>query len=102
MAMDGRPIYAQNETFGIASAKALKELGYRIPEDISIVVSGSDFYSQYSEPKLTTITHSLKFVSENAVELLLKKINKKVTYKSIYLAIEPKLMVRESSAVNKL
>lgn len=93
-------IFAQNEIFGMASARALKDLGYKIPENISIVVSGSDFYSRYSEPKLTTISYCLNIVAENAVNLLLKKISKNTSYRSICLTIEPKLEIRESSLVN--
>ena len=51
---------------------ALKHLGYRIPEDYSVVGYDGVVTGQYSLPRLTTIRQDTKRLAEQGVDSLLR------------------------------
>lgn len=53
----------------------LKERGYSIPEDISIVGFDDDIYSEICTPKLTTVAVNREEMIDKAIEILVGKIN---------------------------
>lgn len=73
----------------------LKELGYRIPEDISIVGFDNNTFAGYSTPKLTTIEVNVDTMTETACGLLIRMIRGE---KDIHgrKVISGKLIVRDS------
>jgi DNA-binding LacI/PurR family transcriptional regulator len=76
--------------------RALKELGYRVPEDIS--VSGYDdiqFASLFS-PAITTIKQDKKRIAETAAMTLLDIIEKKEVSKGVN-SVPVQLIVRHST-----
>jgi DNA-binding LacI/PurR family transcriptional regulator len=76
--------------------KALTELGFRVPEDIS--VSGYDdiqFASLFS-PALTTIKQDKKRIAETAAIKLLDIIEKKEVSKGV-TTVPVQLMIRQST-----
>ncbi len=54
----------------------LKNLGYRIPDDISVTGFDNSVYSTISDPNITTIEVNTAYMSKLAVEGLLQKIEK--------------------------
>lgn len=58
----------------LLSMRALKEHGYRIPEDVSIVGFDDMPMSYVTSPKLTTIHVPKELLGGSAVSLLLKQI----------------------------
>lgn len=54
--------------------KQLASLGYKIPEDISVTGFDNSIYSSVSEPKITTVEVNTEKMSEQAVNVLIKKI----------------------------
>ncbi len=52
----------------------LKKLGYRIPEDISIVGFDNYIYATLSDPPITTVEVNVEAMSEAAVDSILKRI----------------------------
>ena len=52
----------------------LKSIGYRVPEDISIVGYDNHIYSTISNPRITTMDINSYRMSSEAVEILVKKI----------------------------
>ncbi len=52
----------------------LKEMGYRIPEDISVIGFDDYIYATFSDPKLTTYRVGLEMMSETTVDAIVKKI----------------------------
>lgn len=53
----------------------LKEEGYRIPEDISVVGFDDFIFSRLCDPMLTTFKIDLELMSEEAVSAIIKKIH---------------------------
>ena len=53
----------------------LKEQGYRVPQDISVVGFDNSVYSTISEPNITTFEVNTDEMSKLAVDVILKKID---------------------------
>lgn len=83
-----------NIAFGIY--RALREIGAKIPEDISISGFGDYEMDLVVSPNLTTVHFSYKEAGYKAAEILLSLIDGKKSPKKIMLDCE--LIVRESTA----
>lgn len=53
----------------------LKKLGYKIPDDFSVVGFNNDLYSSISEPAITTVEIDIDKMSKRAAEIIVDKIN---------------------------
>ncbi|MBP3633853.1 MAG: LacI family DNA-binding transcriptional regulator [Oscillospiraceae bacterium] len=81
------------DIFAIGAMHCAKDLGLKLPEELSIVGIDDILLSRYTEPKLTTVGIDKVHIGELAMDLLLKKIKGKKP-KSVSLPME--LVVRES------
>ncbi len=93
-------IFAANDLLAVGVMKAARELGYRIPTDISIVGYDDIFISSLPGIELTTVFQEKRKLGELAVNMLLDDIqgkeNGKKSTKKIVLS--PKLIVRKTTA----
>lgn len=81
----------------IGAIRAAKEMGVRIPEDISIVSFGDVPFACMLNPPLTTIRQPFQQIGYEAVEMLLKKIHgERLARRHRILPTE--LIIRESTA----
>ena len=90
-------LFAYNDMSAIGAIRAIQEQGLRVPHDISVMgfddIPGAAFHS----PSLTTVRQPLNRMGEVAAQSLLERIEGKKDYPS-EIAIEPELVVRESTA----
>lgn len=89
-------IIAFSDDIAMGLIKALTELGFRVPEDVS--VSGYDdiqFASLFS-PSLTTIKQDKKRIAETAAVKLLEIVEKKEVSKGV-TSVPVQLMIRHST-----
>ncbi|MFZ0734219.1 MAG: LacI family DNA-binding transcriptional regulator [Candidatus Sulfotelmatobacter sp.] len=90
-------LFAYNDISAIGAIRAIQEQGLRVPQDISVVgfddIPGASFHT----PGLTTVRQPLNRMGEVAAQSLLERIENKKEYTS-EIAIEPELIVRESTA----
>lgn len=90
-------LFAYNDISAIGAIKALQEQGLRVPQDVSVMgfddIPGAAFHT----PSLTTVRQPLSRMGEVAAQSLLERIEDKREYPS-EIAIEPELVVRESTA----
>ncbi len=90
-------LFAYNDISAIGAIRAIQEQGLRVPEDISVMgfddIPGANFYS----PSLTTVRQPLSRMGEVAAQALLDRIEGNKEYLP-EIAIEPELVVRESTA----
>ena len=77
----------------------LKAMGYRIPEDISVVGYDNHIYSTISNPRITTIDVNSYRMSQEAVEIIIKKI-RDINYKCGRVLVTGKLIERDSVKKN--
>ena len=65
---------ASNDILAMGAMNAIKEYGYHIPDDISIIGFDDLPVSRHMTPPLTTVAIEADAISYNAVKLLLEKI----------------------------
>lgn len=91
-------LFAFNDISAIGAIRALREAGRRVPEDISVVGFDDIQSAAYQNPGLTTVRQPLREMGVIAAETLLRRIaNPKAPYPAS-IAIEPELIVRESTS----
>jgi LacI family transcriptional regulator len=90
-------LFAYNDISAIGAIRAFQEQGLRVPQDISVMgfddIPGAAFHT----PSLTTVRQPLNRMGEVAAQSLLERIEGKQEYPE-EIAIEPELVVRESTA----
>ncbi|GGF92374.1 LacI family DNA-binding transcriptional regulator [Paenibacillus aceti] len=89
-------VFVANDTIAVGLYKACSELGYHIPEDISIIGFNDISAAQFMVPPLTTIRLNTEFMGEVAVSLLQDRL---ISVRDICLQITvpTKLIIRESA-----
>ncbi|MBN6205811.1 LacI family DNA-binding transcriptional regulator [Ralstonia pickettii] len=78
--------------FGVM--KAIKEAGLSIPADISVTGFDDLVFSNYSNPKLTTVYQDFEEIGRESAILLQKLMEKNVENRHVF--VDHKLMTRES------
>ena len=85
-----------NDVLAIGAMQAIKDKGYKIPEDFSVVGFDNIEISNYTEPPLTSITTNKEEVAKVAFNLLINKISKKsVRKKNVFIRTE--VVMRKST-----
>jgi LacI family transcriptional regulator len=95
-----RAIFAASDLIAIGAAKAIREHGLRMPEDIAIIGCDDIQASQFTTPSLTTIRQNKDRIGKLAALMLFDLINKQMQTGSI--TVEPELIVRESCGGSRL
>lgn len=67
-------ILAANDLMAIGALKAVRELGYAVPEDIEIIGFDNIEFAQYSDPALSSVQQPTFEMGCKAVDLLIKII----------------------------
>jgi LacI family transcriptional regulator len=89
-------IFASNDTMAVGAMKAIKEMGIKIPDDISIVGYDDINIASYLSPTLTTVGISILKIASIATLRLINFIEKGIN-SSEYNTVPTELIVRESS-----
>jgi DNA-binding LacI/PurR family transcriptional regulator len=90
-------LFAYNDISAIGAMRALQEQGLRVPQDVSVVGFDDIPSAAFNTPTLTTVRQPLARMGQVAAQTLLERIAGKNDYPS-EIAIEPELVVRESTA----
>lgn len=92
-------IFADNDILAMYLIKALKEKGYRLPEDISVVGFDNMAMAEILEPALTTVHPDKNRMGEMAVKLLYERTKETKNIKtSIKIEVGTQLICRRSVA----
>lgn len=84
-----------NDTIAIGAIKALKEYGFNVPEDISVIGFDDLPFCTMMDSPLTTMSVNKKSLGERAVRLLIENIDKG-NEDTVKLLLRPKLVERAS------
>jgi DNA-binding LacI/PurR family transcriptional regulator len=90
-------LFAYNDLSAIGAIRALQEQGLRVPQDVSIMGFDDIPGAAFNTPTLTTVRQPLARMGQIAAQTLLERIAGKDDYPS-EIAVEPELVVRESTA----
>lgn len=96
-------LFAFNDISAIGAIRALREMGKRVPEDVSVVGFDDIQSAAYQNPGLTTIRQPLREMGIQAASTVLQRINAgaKAGYPKT-IVVEPELIVRETAAPRKV
>ena len=87
-------IFAMNNLIGFGVLKAVKELGLKIPQAVSLIIFDNQPYLSLLSPSISTVKQNSEKIGEIAVKALLKEINKE--FDSTSMRIPTELILRES------
>ena len=86
-------IFYSSDIMAIGGMKYLVRNGYKIPEDISILGFDNINICSFIEPELTTVAQPISKIGEEAINLLLRLINKEIIENEI-IKLNPYLIER--------
>lgn len=89
-------VFAASDFKAMGAMKAARELGLRVPEDVSIIGYDGMSLGQWTEPRLTTVDQCTHLFGKRAAEMILQYEPDGVRE----VVISPQLVVRESTGVN--
>ena len=90
-------LFAFNDVSAIGAVRAFRDAGLSVPEDISVVGFDDIEAASYLIPRLTTVRQPLRKMGEIATEQLLQQISKGNPTQPLSIAVQPELVVREST-----
>ncbi|SDH34353.1 transcriptional regulator, LacI family [Fervidobacterium changbaicum] len=89
-------VFCFNDISAIGAIQALREKGYLVPKDVSVVGYDDIAFAHFIQPRLTTVRIDKQREGEQAFELLYEMIKRKeIVNKQIVLDVE--LVVRETT-----
>jgi LacI family transcriptional regulator len=90
-------LFAYNDISAIGAIRAFQEAGLAVPTDVSVVGFDDIQGAAYNTPSLTTVRQPLIRMGTIAAQTLLERIDGREDYPD-EIAIQPELVVRESTA----
>lgn len=90
-------LFAYNDLSAIGAIRALREAGLRVPGDVSVVGFDDIDAAAFHNPALTTVRQPLRTMGEVAARTLLERLEGREDCPQ-EIAIQPELVVRESTA----
>lgn len=93
-------IFAVNDLTAAEAMKIVKQGGYRVPEDIAIVGFTSGMLSDITDPSLTSVEQHGYTIGEEAVKLLIGRIERKTEMLFQTKIIKTDLVIKDSTRRN--
>jgi LacI family transcriptional regulator len=91
-------IFGYTDDVALGVLRACKDLGLKVPKNISVIGYNDLPISSFSIPRLTTIHYPINKVAKATVDLILSMIADNSNAKLMNISIPPRLVVRESTA----
>ncbi len=100
LALPQRPsaLFAINDMYALGAYAGARDLGLRVPEDVSIVGFDDILLAEIAEPPLTTIRQPIDELMRVAVERLVARIEGTRATAPEHFTLAAELVVRESTA----
>ena len=89
-------VFVAGDAMALGALRALARLGVRVPRDLSLVAFGNPDFVRYATPAITTIDLPVAAAGEVAVELALRRMERREE-KEVRM-LETSLLVRETTA----
>ncbi|MNI28070.1 HTH-type transcriptional regulator DegA [compost metagenome] len=89
-------VFASDDLIAFGVMDALKNEGYQIPRDVSIVGFDDHLFSTEFSPKLTTVRQPADQMGKQGVDILLQWIDG-LSNPHVTVQLEPELIIREST-----
>ncbi len=89
-------LFASNDIIAYGCIKALKERGYNVPEDISIIGFDNLPLCAVMDPLLTTMNVSKRQIGKMAMRMIINRINNDFSAPAVKISISGDLIQRSS------
>lgn len=89
-------VICANDLMALGAMNALKELSYRIPEDVQIIGYDNMFFSQYLTPALSTIQHPIIEMGRIAADFMLQAVEEKADVYP-FVKLRTRLLLRQTT-----
>ena len=89
-------IFAMSDSLAIGACRALKDAGYKIPEDVSVAGYDGIEWGDYYVPRLTTLKQPVEAMAVQTIQLLFNIIAGKS--KHMHIDFEGEIQIKESTA----
>src|SRR5215469_15658908 len=93
---DFTALFAYNDLSAIGALRALRDSGFRVPEDVSVVGFDDINSAAFQIPSLTTVRQPLDKMGAIAGEILIQRIQGAAD--PVEVMVDPELVIRESTA----
>jgi DNA-binding LacI/PurR family transcriptional regulator len=91
-------IFTVNDMTAVGTLNTIKAMGFKVPEDISIIGFTDGLVSSVTDPLLTTVCQHGFEIGKKATEILIKRINEECdTFKPVTEIVKTDLVVRNST-----
>lgn len=91
-------IFTTNDNTAVGTLNAVKAMGFKVPEDISIIGFTDGLVSTVTDPLLSTVSQHGFEIGKKATEILIKRINDEcVSSKPITEIVKTELVIRNST-----
>ena len=102
LSSENRPdaIFATADVFAVAAINAAKKLGFRVPEDISVIGFDNVEAALMCDPQLTTVEQPAEEIGYQSCEILIENLQGSDTQPK-HIKLETELIVRQSTKFNK-
>jgi LacI family transcriptional regulator len=91
-------VFCFNDPIALGALRAIHAAGLRVPEDIAVVGAGNLNYSDFLRVPLTSVDQDCVGMGQKAARLALSLIEAKSAVRPKTVLLEPRLVVRESTA----
>ena len=91
-------VFTVNDMYAIGACSGARELGFRIPEDLSVVGFDDIMIAKVMEPPLTTVRQPVEQMAEMIVARLIGILEATEELEDPHVVLRPELIVRSSSA----
>ncbi|MEW6623596.1 MAG: LacI family DNA-binding transcriptional regulator [Bacillota bacterium] len=92
-------VFATSDPKALGVVRALKDLGLRVPEDVSVIGFDNIDVAEVMDPPLTTIAQPFYEIGCKAAERLVKLMKSKKKMKPVVEKLDVQLLVRKSVAL---
>jgi DNA-binding LacI/PurR family transcriptional regulator len=90
-------VLAMSDAMAIGAMRTARDLGLRIPDDLSVVGFDDIDLAAHVDPPLTTVHQPIRQKGADAVRLLLAEIERRDVHRPEHLRLETRLVVRGST-----
>lgn len=89
-------VFFHSDIMALGGIKAMNELAYNVPEDISVMGYDDMEFGTYFHPYLTTVKQPIDDMAKIAVDKLMKLLHEKIEDDKEKISLRPELIIRES------
>jgi LacI family transcriptional regulator len=89
-------VFCCSDDMAIGAIKAANDLGYTVPEDVSLIGFDDIRFSAYLSPALTTVRRPIELLSRTGAEQLLQMLEQKEVKRQTTLFTHTELVMRHS------